>query len=198
MSTVMIVDDNTTLAYCTARNLQKDIAGLEVLTVGSCQEAREVLKENLPQVAVVDFKLSDGNGIELCREISQQSPGVCTILISGEVPPRPLTKDLFGFLLKPYEAEVLVALVNKALTADRPAPQPMQIPQAQIACAGYDRHRLRNLLGDMVMALRAFEKELRDGQYDPEAIDRAIDNHVDELCETAMEIAALLLEFLLE
>lgn len=194
MSTVMIVDDNTTLAYFTARNLQRDIAGLNVVTVSSCEEARRALEEDLPRVAIVDLKLSDGNGIDLCREISHKSSGVSTILISGEVPPRPLTKNLFGFLLKPYEAEVLVALVNKALTAEGPPSENWPMPQPAATCAGYDRHALRNRLGEMVMALRAFERELKEAAHDREAVQQAIDHHIDALCRTAMEVASSLPE----
>ena len=136
MPTVMIVDDNTTLAYCTARNLQRDIQGLEVVTVGSCREARKAFQESLPSVAIVDFQLEDGNGMDLCREISQHASGVSTILISGEVPPRPLANDLFGFLLKPYDAEALVALVNEALAGKHQATRERQAPRRRLRAKG--------------------------------------------------------------
>lgn len=194
MPTVMIVDDNTTLAYCTARNLQRDIQGLEVVTVGSCREARKAFQESLPSVAIVDFHLEDGNGMDLCREISRHASGVSTILISGEVPPRPLANDLFGFLLKPYDAEALVALVNEALAGKHQATRERQAPRQEITCEGYDRHRLRNLLVELIVALRAFEKDLRDQAHDPEAIHKTIDWYVDTLCGTAMEVASSLPE----
>jgi DNA-binding NtrC family response regulator len=190
MPTVMIVDDNMTLAYCTARNLQRDIQGLKVVTVASCREARKAFEQNPPSVAIVDFQLGDGNGIDLCHEISQRASDVSTILISGEVPPQPLANDLFGFLLKPYDAEVLVALVNEALAGNDFTAKERPLPRHYVPCEGYDRHRLRNRLGELVVALRSFEKDLRERAHDPEAIRKTVDRYVDTLCETALEVAS--------
>ncbi|MBM3299240.1 MAG: response regulator, partial [Deltaproteobacteria bacterium] len=183
-----IVDDNTTLAYFTARNLSRDIPGLAVVTVGCCEEALAAAEKHVPSVVIADFKLTDGNGIDLCRKIARQIPDVATILISGETPPEPLRRDLFAFLLKPYEAETLVSIVNQALARDT---NPAQRPQTRswASCEGYDRHKLCNLLGQLVVGMRAFGKELLDHADDPEAIRRVVEQYVDVLCSTAMKLS---------
>lgn len=188
MPTAMIVDDNATLVYFTARNLEKGIHGLEVITAASCEEARTVAKKRTPSVLIADIKLTDGNGIDLVNEMLDQYPDMPAILISGDPPAKALRVDLFGFLLKPYEAEELVDLVKTAL-AGKTAPARVPEPPAPEYCNGYDRHKLRNRLGELVAGLRAFGQELRDCSTDPEAVRRTVDEYLDQLCSTAMEVS---------
>lgn len=192
MSTILIVDDNLTLAYCTARNLQRDIRELKTFTAASCQEARRLLGEQTFSVAIVDAKLPDCNGIDLCREISRENPATATVLISGEVPPTPLSTELFDFLLKPYEAEELARVVRKALQKHRTDSEEQPRLRRQIVYGGYDRHKLDNLLAQLIAGLRAFERELLDAADDLESVRQAVARYVDPLCSTAMEVAALL------
>jgi len=184
----MIVDDNATLAYFTARNLEKGIHGLEVITAASCQEARAAAKKHVPSVLIADIKLTDGNGIDLVNEMLDRFPAMLAILISGDPPVKSVRDDLFGFLLKPYEAEELVNLVKMALARSRPPKREPEPPEPE-HCNGYDRHKLRNRLGELVVGLRAFGQELRDRSGDSEAVRRTVDEYLDQLCSTAMEVS---------
>ncbi len=188
MPTVMIVDDNATLVYFTARNLEKGIHGLEVITAASCEEARTAAKKYAPSVLIADIKLADGNGIDLVNEMLDRYPDMLAILISGDPPVKSVRDDLFGFLLKPYEAEELVDLVKMALERNVP-PQREAEPTAPELCNGYDRHKLCNRLGELVVGLRAFGQEVRDRSADSEAVRRTVDAYLDRLCSTAMEVS---------
>ncbi|MDQ7781559.1 MAG: response regulator [Desulfomonilaceae bacterium] len=194
MPTAMIVDDNATLAFFTARNLEKGIHGLEVIMAASCEEARAAAKKYVPSVLIADIELTDGNGVDLVGEMRGRYPHMLAILISGDPPVQAVTDELFGFLLKPYEAEELVDLVQKALagatSSERqsvlPEPEPEPEPEH---CNGYDRHKLRNHLGELVAGLRAFGQELRDCSADSEAVRRTVDEYLDQLCSTAMKVS---------
>lgn len=192
MSTILIVDDNLTLAYCTARNLQHDIKELKTFTAASCQEARRLLREQTFSVAIVDAKLPDCSGIDLCQEIIRENPTTATVLISGEVPPTPVSTELFDFLLKPYEAEALAKVVRRALQKHRTDREERPRVRRQMVYGEYDRHKLDNLLAQLIAGLRAFERELLDKANDPESIRQAVARYVDPLCSTAMEVAASL------
>ena len=142
MPTAMIVDDNATLAYFTARNLERGIDGLNVLTAASCEEARKTAEKLVPSVLIADIKLTDGNGIDLVDEMLERFPGMSAILISGVVPTRSFREDLSEFLLKPYEAEELVAAVTRALKGVKSpikTTERVHLPR----CSGYDHHKLR-------------------------------------------------------
>ncbi|MGA2837290.1 MAG: response regulator transcription factor [Acidimicrobiales bacterium] len=61
-------------------------AGMSVLAaVGTAHDGRRAVTELLPDVAVVDNRLPDGTGIELCRTLTETVPGVTLILHTGTV-----------------------------------------------------------------------------------------------------------------
>jgi DNA-binding NtrC family response regulator len=192
MRTVLIVDDNVTLAYFTARNLQRDIADLEVVTSSSCSEARIAAAKKAPSVIIVDYKLQDGDGYELIREISSADPDMASILISGEaVPERVLNGDLFGFLLKPYEAEALLSLVNSALTDRKPPARSSEnAPLAE--CEGYDRHLVQNRLAGLLAGIRALGADVRFHANDPKCVSEVLDEYLDRLCDVVVEVSQML------
>ena len=188
MSTVLIVDDNATLAYFTARNLQREISGLEVMTVVSAADAKSAVKKKRPSIVISDVKLTDGCGIDLVRELRGLYPGIIVILISGELPPESVRRDLFGFLLKPYEAEAIVDMVNQALTACPPRAENTQVSHS-VLCDGYDRHKLQNRLATVLAGLRNLGADLHAQGHDPVVVNRIVRNDIEELCATVIEIS---------
>lgn len=192
MNSVMIVDDNMTLARLTARNLERDIPGLNVLAVSSCREARQAVETLSPSVVVADLTLEDGNGVELFRELSQHCPGLSGILISGEVQPESILEGLFAVLMKPYEADTLTDLVIKAIETGEPGSDTVGKRMPLVACGGYRSHYVRNLLGDLILGLRVLSRELKDQAHDPAAVCRLIDRRFDDLCKVVMEVSSLL------
>lgn len=192
MRTVLIVDDNVTLAYFTARNLIRDIPDLDVITSASCSEAKVEAARVRPSLIIADYKLQDGSGHTLIREIRQTYPNVAAILISGEnVPEDLLGQGLFGFLQKPYEAEALLNLVKSALIDSKP---PIRNPQGALSvqCKGYDRHLVQNRLAGLLAGLRAFGADLRFQAEDPQAVLQVLDEYLDRLCRVVVEVSGML------
>ena len=128
-------------------------------------------------------------------ELLDQFPGMSAIVISGEVPAKKLRDDLFGFLLKPYDAVDLVELVAKALEGGKTACEGgeggLSAPVPELS-DDYDRHKLQNQLAELVTGLRSLEKDLRERANNPEAVLNTIDQYVDRLCTTAMAVARAL------
>jgi ActR/RegA family two-component response regulator len=188
MSTVLIVDDNAMLAYFTARNLQREIKGLEVIIAASVAEAKRAVHQTRPSLVIVDVKLSDGCGLDLVKELTALYPGISGILISGEVVPASVRPDLFGFLLKPYEAEAIVDMVRQALAGNSPSPEtPPASPP--LPCKGYDRHKIQNRLAILLAGLRNLGADLTAQGNDPRVVDRILHEDIEELCATVMEIS---------
>jgi len=84
---VLIVDDNASLAYFTAYSLKQHVADLEVVTAESCEEALIVAAEHLPSVSIVDLKLPDGSGLALIDELKKRVPSTIAILITATALP---------------------------------------------------------------------------------------------------------------
>ncbi|AFM24032.1 response regulator [Desulfomonile tiedjei] len=189
MDRVLIVDDNTTLAYFTARNLERDIEGLSVTIAAGYHDAREHMKGHEFRAVISDLHLTDGNGLELMDEIMEESPGTPVILISGAPPPPELRPDLFGFLLKPYEAPALSELVRAALSTKKGSSADTIEIGHESDSVDYDVHSVRNQLCALLTGLRAFESVLRENAEHPEAVRRTIDRYIDRLCDHVHKIS---------
>jgi ActR/RegA family two-component response regulator len=189
-TTILIVDDNATLAYFSARNLQRDLPGTQVFSATSCREAWDAAELHRPAVLVADWKLADGEGLGLIREMSARFPDLQAILISGEEPDPASRRDLFGFLVKPYETTELAGLVGRALS--RKAPEDASEKSVRNAVPSYDRHHMRNRLAGLLAGLRAFGADLRARANDPDAVNATVDEYLDRLCAAVQEVSSML------
>jgi DNA-binding response OmpR family regulator len=196
MKTVLIVDDNTTLAYFTARSLQLDMEGIEVITAVSCRDARTKAADHSPSVVIADIVLPDGNGLELVRELSEHLPEMRAIIISGNELPRNVCDRFFGSLKKPYGEEILLSLVRRALDQEAPSGSvnfhDHVVEHRPIRFSGYDRHHVRNRFAALLAGLRALQGDLKAEADDPSAIRRLAGEHVDRLFGIAVELADIM------
>ncbi len=78
MSKVLLIEDSTTQAEQITRCLEKQ--GLSVLGVSSSEEAQLRLKQQKPNLIVLDVILPGQSGFELCRKL-KQNPETQTIPI---------------------------------------------------------------------------------------------------------------------
>jgi two-component system, response regulator RegA len=191
MNTVLVVDDNATLAYFAARNLERDLPELEVLTASSYQEARGIAREKRLALVVADIRLGEGNGIRLVEEFRQACPHLRAILISGAECPDLPANGLVSFLRKPYEAAQLSALVRSALTGLEDESLDA-MPRLPIPCTGYDRHHLQNKLAGILMGLRALEADVRSSAHDRVAVCEILNRYVDGLAAEIREVSLAL------
>ncbi|MFI6213893.1 response regulator [Nocardia brasiliensis] len=83
MVTVFLVDDHAIVRRGVADLIDAE-ADLEVIgEAGTVSQAMARIPALRPDVVVLDVRLPDGNGIELCRELLDQHPGLrCLILTS--------------------------------------------------------------------------------------------------------------------
>lgn len=115
---VIVVDDHVMFAEGTARLLEReddiDVVGIASTVVG----ARELVAETVPDVAIVDFRLADGDGATLTREILRVSPSTHVLILTGTPDEHLLVAAVeagcSGFLTKDKAVEELVAAVRLA------------------------------------------------------------------------------------
>jgi two-component system alkaline phosphatase synthesis response regulator PhoP len=121
---VAVIDDERSVLEMTATLLTT--AGYRPLQFTSAEAALPVLREDPPDLVLVDILLEGMTGIELCREIRRDSrlAQVPVILVTGN---RISDADqVLGFdvgaddyVLKPWSAEILLARVAAALRRAR-------------------------------------------------------------------------------
>ena len=123
-SVILNVDDNDGARYAKTRILQ--VAGFEVIEAASGTDALALVKSDAPDLVLLDVKLPDINGIEVCRRI-KSDPSSATVLVlqtsaalTGRADKiRGLEGGADNYLAAPIGADELVANVNALLRLRR-------------------------------------------------------------------------------
>lgn len=79
MPTVLNVDDNPANRYIRSRTLRS--AGFEVLEAGTGQSALTLAREQHPSLLLLDIKLPDMSGLDVCRELRRDRWAQCIGII---------------------------------------------------------------------------------------------------------------------
>ena len=113
---LLIVDDDNPFRERLAKAMKKK--GFEVSQAESVKKGIEAVKINSPAFAVVDLRLSDGNGLEVVKEIQNSNSSSRIIMLTGygNIPTAvaAIKQGAIDYLAKPADAED----VEKALLAD--------------------------------------------------------------------------------
>src|SRR5262249_14660739 len=113
--TVLNVDDREAARYVKTRDLQR--AGFGVIEARSGAEALKSVEDRDPQVVLLDVKLPDISGFEVCRYIKQKKPDVMVLMtsatfISAADRTLGLETGADSYLVQPAEPLELAAAVN--------------------------------------------------------------------------------------
>jgi len=113
---IMIVDDHEVVRLG-LRNLLTRQPGWEVVTeAGSVAEAIRLVDEHQPDVVVMDIRLSDGSGIEACREIVKKHPQTKVIMLTSfaedELLFNAISAGAVGYVLKQVGNDDLVRAIE--------------------------------------------------------------------------------------
>jgi two-component system, NarL family, response regulator DevR len=83
MTRVFVLDDHDVVRRG-LRELLEDSGDIEVVgEAGTVVEARSGIPVAEPDVAVLDVRLSDGSGVEVCREIRSRHPEIKCVMLSA-------------------------------------------------------------------------------------------------------------------
>jgi DNA-binding response OmpR family regulator len=112
---ILNVDDEEAPRYAKTRTLQH--AGFTVIEAKTGQEALRKAQELQPSVVLLDVKLPDISGIEVCGKIKRQWPNVFVLqtsatFTSGADRARGLEGGADSYLAQPFEPDELVAAVR--------------------------------------------------------------------------------------
>jgi DNA-binding NtrC family response regulator len=118
---ILVVEDQDSIRHFVVKALEDE--GHAVTGVGSVREARVAVERDMPDLAFLDLKLPDGNGLELLREIKRVQPEVAVILMTafGELDTavEAMSAGAYWFMKKPFEQDELLALTARALESQK-------------------------------------------------------------------------------
>lgn len=116
---ILLVEDESSVRSVLFRKLSAQ--GYHVVTSSFFQEAKSFILSSLKiDLAIVDLKLPDGNGLDLMPLIQKQNPNVEIIVLTGfgtiELAVNASKQGAFQFVTKPFELNPFLNLVDRALT----------------------------------------------------------------------------------
>jgi len=114
---VLLVDDEVGFLDVLTKRLGK--RGLVVTSAPSGTEGIQVLRKNDFDVAVLDLKLEDMDGIEVLEIFRKMVPDLPVIMLTGHGSEQAANEGLahgaFDYLLKPCDLDELIAKINEAV-----------------------------------------------------------------------------------
>jgi DNA-binding NarL/FixJ family response regulator len=116
MIRVFLLDDHEVVRRGIAATLEAEDDMTVVGEAGSADEALEVVRACEPDVAVLDVRLGEGNGIDVCREIASEFPHVRSLILTSFDSDRALVDaglaGASGFVLKQIRSNELIDTIR--------------------------------------------------------------------------------------
>jgi FixJ family two-component response regulator len=116
---VCLVDDDSAVLRSIGRLLASD--GFSARSFNKPKDFLAHVQTNAVPLVVLDVWMPDMNGLEVQSVLRKDSPQTRIIFISGRDDPSvrqtALEAGAFGFLSKPFDDEVLLQLVRKAVAS---------------------------------------------------------------------------------
>ncbi len=117
MITVFLLDDHEVVRQG-VRSLLESTGEITVVgEAGLAAEALARIKASSPQVAILDVRLPDGNGVEVCREVRSEFPDIYCLMLTSYSDDEALFEAIMagasGYVLKQIRGNELVQAVKR-------------------------------------------------------------------------------------
>lgn len=129
---VLVVDDENTLRHFLRLNLQEQ--GYQVTEAADGQSALSLIDQNSFDVALVDLRLTDMDGLDIVRHLRQVSPKTSVIILTAyatlDSSIEALRQGAHDYLTKPFDTTELLASVADGIA--RQSAEPPRLGQQSL------------------------------------------------------------------
>ena len=144
---ILIVDDERDICTLIAGILEDE--GHTARRAHNSTEAIDAVRQRRPALVILDVWLqgSELDGLQLLEVIRREDPPIPVVMISGhgtiDTAVSAIKTGAYDFIEKPFKADRLLLVVDRAIEADR-----LQARERDAAPAGGRRCHVRRLLGE--------------------------------------------------
>jgi DNA-binding NtrC family response regulator len=114
---ILVVDDDENIRKVEVAILEDE--GYTVESVGTAKEAIEKSKRKVYNVALIDIRLPDMEGIELLTKFRETTPKMRKIIVTGyptlQNAVDAVNKGADGYIVKPFDVEKVLKTIEKQL-----------------------------------------------------------------------------------
>jgi DNA-binding response OmpR family regulator len=116
---LLLVDDE--VGYLEVLSKRLTHRGFTVTTARSGEEAIRALRKSEFDLAVVDLKMEDMDGIEVLKVLKRMDPSLHVIILTGHGSERAardgIAHGAFDYLIKPIGLDPLIARIDAAMSS---------------------------------------------------------------------------------
>jgi DNA-binding NtrC family response regulator len=118
---LILIDDEVGFTTVMAKRLTR--RGLEVTSAFSGLEAIRAMRKSEFDVAVLDLKMEDMDGIEVLKIFKKMDPDMPVIMLTGHGSEKSAGEGMeygaYDYLFKPYEFEELIEKIHSAVSSKK-------------------------------------------------------------------------------
>jgi DNA-binding NtrC family response regulator len=115
---ILIVDDEESVTYLLQTEFQ-EYPEFTVVTAGNGSDAMNLIRSKVFDIALLDIRMPRVSGLEVLRFIKEHSPATQVIMLTAQADVKNAVEatrlGAYDFLSKPYEFDVLMATVRRAV-----------------------------------------------------------------------------------
>ncbi len=123
MAKIVIIDDETGMLEMMSQLARR--MGHETFTYQTGREGMTAIGSLKPELAIVDLKIGDMDGLEIIERCRQEYPAMNVVMVTGfgsvENAVAAMKLGAFDYLTKPFELDDLQRTINRAIAPASPA-----------------------------------------------------------------------------
>ncbi|WP_166245076.1 response regulator transcription factor [Paenibacillus turpanensis] len=152
MQTLLIVEDDETLAFGLQFSLQRE--GWSTVLAPTLAEARAILQTTAPDLILLDNQLPDGSGFDFCKEVRKSSHIPILFLTASDEE----VHIVFGleigaddYITKPFRLQELISRIRAALRRAQLSPPQKEAAADQASFLAAEADRIRS--GELTLSM---------------------------------------------
>ncbi|MCA1901935.1 MAG: response regulator, partial [Candidatus Hydrogenedens sp.] len=114
---ILVVDDERLIRW----NIIEKLNHLGFITeeAGNVAEAKQIIHKKMLDLAIVDLRLPDGDGMDILKYIGNTQPGVPIIMITAyssvSNAVEAMKNGAYDYISKPFEIDELILRIQRAI-----------------------------------------------------------------------------------
>ena len=154
---ILIVDDEPDMLELLKRSLEPDL-NCQLSTAGSAKSALKLLSEKTFDLALIDIKMPEMDGLELLELVKRKWPDLTVVMMTAygtiETAVSAMKQGAYDFITKPFDHDALLLRLEKALERSSLLAENRRLKQTDDS---NEPHSFHGIVGKSTMMQRVFE-----------------------------------------